>query len=99
MFIIVNLLSAIAAVVDIILTAYMFLIIARAIVSWVNPDPYNPIVKFLYQTTEPVLYRIRRYLPFRGMAIDLSPLVLLFIIVFLKQFLVVTIQDIVLRLK
>ena len=99
MFIIVNFLSAIATVIDIILTAYMLLVIARALISWVNPDPYNPIVKFLYQTTEPVLYQIRRYLPFRAMAIDLSPLILLFIIVFLKQFLVVTIQDIVLRLK
>ena len=99
MFIIVNLLSAVATIIDIILTIYMFLIIARALISWVNPDPYNPIVNFLYQTTEPVLYRVRRVLPLRGIPIDLSPLIVLFIIIFLRQFLVVTIQDIVLRLK
>jgi len=99
MFIIINLLNAIATIIDVMLTIYMFLIIARAVISWVNPDPYNPIVNFLYQTTEPVLYRIRRYLPFRGMAIDISPIIVLFIIIFLKQFLVITIQDIVLKLK
>ena len=99
MFVIVNLLSAFATIIDIILTIYMFLIIARALISWVNPDPYNPIVKFLYQTTEPVLYQVRRYMPFRGMAIDISPIIVLFIIVFLRQFLVVTINDIILRLK
>ena len=99
MVVIVNLLSAFATIIDIILTIYMFLIIARALISWVNPDPYNPIVKFLYQTTEPVLYQVRRYMPFRGMAIDISPIIVLFIIVFLRQFLVVTINDIILRLK
>jgi len=99
MFIIVNFLNALATIIHYILTIYMWLIIIRAVISWVNPDPYNPIVNFLYQITEPVLYRIRRYLPFRGMAIDISPLIAFVIIFFLDQFLVVTIRDIVIRLK
>jgi YggT family protein len=99
MFIIVNLLNALATIIHCILTIYMWLIVIRALISWVNPDPYNPIVNFLYQITEPVLYRIRRYLPLRGMAIDISPLIAFIIIFFLDQFLVVTIRDIVIRMK
>jgi len=99
MFIIVNFFNALATIIHYILTIYMWLIIIRAVISWVNPDPYNPIVNFLYQITEPVLYRIRRYLPFRGMAIDISPLIAFVIIFFLDQFLVVTIRDVVIRLK
>ena len=99
MFIIVNLLDAIAIIIHYILTIYMWLIIARALISWVNPDPYNPIVNFLNQVTEPVLYQIRRYLPFRNMSIDFSPIIAFIIIIFLDRFLVGTLQDIVLRLK
>ena len=99
MFIIINLFDALATIIHIVLTVYMWLIIIRAILSWVNPDPYNPIVNFLYQVTEPVLYQIRRYLPLRGMAIDISPIIAFVIIIFLDRFLVQTIQDIVLRLK
>ena len=99
MFIIVNLLDAIAIIIHYVLTIYMWMIIIRAVISWVNPDPYNPIVNFLYQVTEPVLYRVRRYLPFRGMAIDLSPIIVFILIIFLDRFLVGTLQDIVLRLK
>ena len=99
MFIIINLLDAIAIIIHYVLTIYMWMIIIRAVISWVNPDPYNPIVNFLYQVTEPVLYRVRRYLPFRGMAIDLSPIIVFILIIFLDRFLVGTLQDIVLRLK
>ncbi len=99
MFIIVNLLEAIAIILHYILTIYMWLIIIRALLSWVSPDPYNPIVRFLYQATEPVLYQVRRYLPLRGLAIDISPIVVFVIILFLDQFLVGTLQDIVIRLK
>ena len=63
MFIIVNLLDAVALVIHYLLNIYMWLIIVRALLSWVNPDPYNPIVSFLYQVTEPVLYRIRTIPP------------------------------------
>jgi YggT family protein len=99
MFIIVNLLDASAIIIHYVLTIYMWLIIARALISWVNPDPYNPIVNFLNQITEPVLYQIRRYLPFRNMAMDFSPIIAFMIIIFLDRFLVGTIQDIVVRLK
>jgi YggT family protein len=99
MFVIVRLLEAIAVILHYILTIYMWLIIIRALLSWVSPDPYNPIVRFLYQATEPVLYQVRRYLPLRGLAIDISPIVVFVIILFLDQFLVGTLQDIVIRLK
>ena len=58
--------------------------------SWVNPDPYNPIVRFLYGITEPVFAFVRRYLPILPMGLDLSPLIVLLAIVFLQQFLVKT---------
>jgi len=99
MFIFVNLLEAIAVILHFILTIYMWLIIIRALLSWVSPDPYNPIVRFLSQATDPVLYQVRRYLPLRGFAIDISPIVVLAIIFFLDHFLVGTLQDIIIRLK
>lgn len=99
MFIIANLLSALAVILHYALTIYMWIIVARAIISWVNPDPYNPIVRFLYQTTEPVLYRIRRMLPMRMAGLDLSPIVVFIIILFLENFLVRTIQEIAVRLQ
>ncbi|NPA49714.1 MAG: YggT family protein [Thermodesulfobacteria bacterium] len=87
MFIIAHFLKALATVLDMALSLYMWIIIIRALLSWVNPDPYNPIVRFLYNITEPVLSRIRRVLPPLG-GIDLSPLVAILGIVFLKQFLI-----------
>lgn len=82
-----NFFSAIAYVLDKTLDIYMYIIIGRAIISWVNPDPYNPIVRFLYKATEPVLYRVRRILPDMG-GVDLSPLVVILAIYFLKAFIV-----------
>lgn len=98
MFVLANLLNALAYIVDVLLTIYMWLIIARALLSWVNPDPYNPIVRFLYQVTEPVLGFVRRRLPLVFGGLDLSPLLVLLAIVFLKQFLVPTLQQLGLRL-
>lgn len=86
MFAIGNLIVALAKVLDIVLTVYYWLILARAILSWVNPDPFNPIVRFLHQTTDFVLDPIRRLLPV--MAIDISPIIAFLIIVFVKEFLV-----------
>ncbi len=97
MFIFGNFLSAAATVLDIILTAYMWIVIARAIISWVNPDPYNPIVRFLVSATEPVLYPIRRRLP-TGMGLDFSPLIVIAVIYFGKLFLVRTLMDLSYRL-
>jgi len=86
-FVLANLIDASATVIYYLLTIYMWIIIIRSLISWVNPDPYNPIVRFLYQATEPVLYPIRRRLPFMG-GIDLSPIIVLLIIIFLQVFLV-----------
>ena len=74
MFILANLLESVAAVLGVVLSAYMWIIIARAVISWVNPDPYNPIVRFLYSATEPVLYRVRRLLPLYVGGVDFSPI-------------------------
>ncbi|MBI3597156.1 MAG: YggT family protein [Nitrospirae bacterium] len=77
MFIAANLITAVAEVISLILYFYMWVIIIRALVSWVNPDPYNPIVQFLYKVTEPVLHPIRRLMPVYNMGIDLSPLIVI----------------------
>jgi YggT family protein len=81
-------LGAVANLVNLVLVAYMWIIIARAILSWVNPDPYNPIVRFLYRVTEPVLRPVRDRLPTFQMGLDLSPMVVLLGIYFLKEFLI-----------
>lgn len=96
MFIFSNFIIALAKVVDIILTIYYWLILIRALISWVNPDPFNPIVQFLSRATEPILYPIRRLLP--AMAIDISPIIAFIGIMFLKSFLVATLMEIGYRL-
>ncbi|MEW6218411.1 MAG: YggT family protein [Thermodesulfobacteriota bacterium] len=93
MFVLSNLLVALARILDFGLSAYMWLIIARAILSWVSPDPYNPIVQFLYGVTEPVLGRIRRLLPLTAGGIDFSPIILIMAIIFLQSFLVPTLHQ------
>ena len=98
MFIFANLLVAVARLSDILLTIYMYLIIGRAIISWVNPDPYNPIVSFLYRVTEPVLDRVRSKLPNLG-GLDLSPMVVILIIIFLQKFAVDSLYDLGYRIK
>lgn len=90
MFVLTNLIVALAKIIDIVLTLYMWIIIFRALISWVNPDPYNQIVIFLYRVTEPVLGPVRRFLPMRNIGIDFSPIIVLLIILFLKYFLVET---------
>ena len=83
MFIAANVLEGIAHVLDWVLTIYMYILIARALISWVNPDPYNPIVQFLSRATEPVLFTIRRRLGY-SMAVDFSPIIAILIIIFLQ---------------
>ncbi len=99
MFVISNFLSSLAQVIDVTLTVLYWLIIVRALISWVSPDPNNPIVQILYKTTEPILYPIRKVLPldFR-FGIDISPIIAFLIIIFLKSFLVRTILDLSLKL-
>lgn len=93
MFMLNNFLFAIAKLIDFILGAYMWIIIGRAIISWVNPDPYNPIVRFLHEATEPVLSRIRRLVPSLIGGIDFSPILVILAIIFLQSFLVQTLKQ------
>lgn len=79
--------SALYQVVNLVFQIYIFIVIARALVSWVNPDPYNPIVRFLYNATEPVLERMRRILPLQFSGIDLSPIALLLLLSVVEQLL------------
>ncbi len=99
MFIVSNLLIALAGVLGVVLTLYTYVIIARAILSWVNPDPYNPIVRFLYNATEPILYRVRRTIPSYAGGIDFSPLIVLLGVYFLQSFLVQSIRDLAVALR
>ena len=98
MFIIANFLKAVASIADTVLTIYMYILIARAIISWVNPDPYNPVVNFLYRATEPILQRVRRSLPSTG-GLDLSPLMVILAIYFLKMFVINSLAELADRLK
>lgn len=93
MFVLANFLVALAQILDFLLWAYLWIVVARAVVSWVNPDPYNPIVRFLYGATEPVLYRIRRVLPLYAGGIDFSPLIVFIAVIFLQRFLVASLYD------
>jgi YggT family protein len=93
-----NFLLAIAKLINFVLSAYIWVVIARAVITWVNADPYNPIVRFLHQATDPLLLRIRRVLPAMG-GLDLSPMVLILVIVFLQSFLVPTLQQIAVSLQ
>ncbi len=77
-------LQAVAGVVDLLLNVFMYLIIGRAIISWVNPDPYNPIVNFLYTATEPVMRIARKIIPPIGGTLDISPIIVLVLIYFIR---------------
>jgi YggT family protein len=99
MFIASNLLNALATILDIALTAYYWIIIVRAVVSWVNADPWNPIVQFLHRATDPVLRPIQRMLPTRGWGIDFSPLVAILAIIFVQRFLVASLNELAWRLR
>ncbi|NCP09681.1 YggT family protein [bacterium] len=98
MFLFSNFIAALARVVDIALTLYMWIIIARAVISWVSPDPYNPIVRFLIRVTEPVLGRIRRLIPINLGGMDFSPIIALLAIIFLQSFLVKSLAEFAMRL-
>lgn len=98
MFILGNFLRALASLLNWALWAYMWILVARAVISWVSPDPYNPIVQFLVRSTEPVLRPVRRLLPLPG-GIDFSPLVVILGLVFLQQFLVPSLLQLAWRLQ
>lgn len=98
MFVLANFLVAIATILDYLLTIVNWLIIVRALLSWVTPDPYNPIVQFLYRTTEPILIPFRRLMPLYRVGIDISPVFALIFIWFLKIFAVRTLLGIAMRI-
>ncbi|MBI5149944.1 MAG: YggT family protein [Candidatus Omnitrophica bacterium] len=97
MFVLSNFFAALAKMADVLLSVMYWLILIRALISWVSPDPFNPVVQFLYRTTDPILEPIRRLLP--PMGIDISPLIAFLAIYFLRSFLVSTLFDLALRLR
>jgi YggT family protein len=99
MFVVSNFIFAVTRLIELVLWAYFWIIIARAVLSWVSPDPFNPIVRFLYRVTEPVLRPIRYRLPTLAMGIDLSPMVVILAIYFLDTFLVYSLRDLALSLR
>jgi YggT family protein len=88
MFVVAYLFTALGNLLDLLIQAYILIIIARAVISWVNPDPYNPIVRFLVRVTEPVLRPIRQRMPMGTMGLDLSPMIVILALIFLQRFLV-----------
>ncbi|MCH7768698.1 MAG: YggT family protein [Nitrospinae bacterium] len=99
MFVFGNFLQAVALILSYVLWAYMWIVIGSVIISWVGADPYNPIVRFLHQATEPVFYRVRRYLPMSGWGLDFSPIIVLLAIYFTRVFLIRSLLDLAQRLR
>jgi YggT family protein len=99
MFVASNFVLAITRLLELVINAYIWIIIARAIISWVNPDPYNPIVRFLYRVTEPVLRPVRHRMPTLAMGLDLSPMVVILVLYFLDWFVVSSLRDVALGLR
>jgi YggT family protein len=98
MFIAGNVLEGIATILDTVLWLYMWVIIIRALVSWVNPDPWNPIVQFLQRATDPVLYQIRKRLGMGSMGFDFSPIIAILLIMFLQIAVVGSLKDLAIRM-
>jgi len=98
MFVAGNALSGVAIILDYVLTLYMWVIIARALISWVNPDPWNPIVQFLNRATEPVLAPIRRMIGLR-IGMDVSPIIVILIIIFLQKAVVQSLGEFAMRMN
>jgi YggT family protein len=94
-----NFVLALAGVLDGLINVYSLVLLVSILVSWVNADPYNPIVRFLRGATEPLLARVRRALPFVVVgAIDLSPIVVMLGLQFLRTFLVGTLAELAYQL-
>jgi YggT family protein len=100
MFVVANFLVAIARVLDIAINVFIWLIVIRAIVSWISVDPFNPIVQFLNKSTDPVLFPLRKVLPFSlKWGIDITPVIAVLILIFAQSFVVKTIVDVAGRLR
>ena len=98
MFVLANFLLGVARVLDVGLNIYLWFIIIRAVLSWVNPDPYNPIVRFLHRSTDPVLQWVRRKVPAVFGGLDLSPVIVILAIYFLQIFLVRSLTELAVSL-
>ncbi|MCS7197195.1 MAG: YggT family protein [Candidatus Bipolaricaulota bacterium] len=99
MFMLRNFVVALVSVLDWAITIYIWVVIIRALISWVQPNPYNPIVQFLHAVTEPLLAPIRYYLlRFMPVGIDLSPMVLILLLVLVQRFSIPTLLELALRL-
>ena len=99
MFIVANFLAGAANVLDLALNVYLWLVVARAVLSWVSPDPNNPIVRFLYRATDPVLHWVRRKIPLSFGGIDFSPMLVILAIIFLRSFVVRSLVELASRLS
>ncbi|MBI4353235.1 MAG: YggT family protein [Candidatus Omnitrophica bacterium] len=99
MFVLANFIEAVALVLRWVMDVLWWLIIIRAVLSWVNADPANPIVQFIERVTEPLLLPFRKIIPAYKLGIDLSPVFALLLLYFLRIFLVQTLLEVALRLK
>lgn len=99
MFIFGNLVMAVATVLDYALDAYMWVVIIAALITWVNPDPYNPVVRFLRAVTEPVFRPIRKMIGYRLGPVDISPIIVILAIVFIQKFFVRSLLELGIKLK
>lgn len=99
MFILGNFIITVAEILDYVLWIYMWIIIISALISWVNPDPYNPIVRFLHRITEPVLRPVRRLIGNRLGPLDISPLIVILVIMFVQRFLITSLMEIGFKIK
>jgi YggT family protein len=98
MFIIANLIETLAQIINIVINIYIWAIIIRAILSWINPNPYHPFMIFLAKITEPVLGFVRQFIPDLG-GIDLSPMLVILVLYFVKDFFVKTLFQVALYLQ
>ena len=98
MFVLGNLLSSLAELLQMVFQIYTLVLIVRVLISWVSPDPFNPVVQFLGRVTDPVLEPLRRMIPPLG-PIDLSPIIALLLLQALQHFLVRTLLDLSFRMR
>jgi YggT family protein len=97
-FVLGNFLSAIAWVLDNVITIYTFVIVVNALLSWVRPDPFNPIVRALATMSDFLLDPIRRLIPMHSLGVDLSPLIAILFLFFTRVFVVQTLRDLAARM-
>lgn len=99
MFVFGNLLNGIAYVVNMVLELYLWIVIIRTILSWIRPNPFNPLVRIIYGLVDPVTYRLSRILPTRIGMFDIAPFVVILIIIFLQKFLIGSLFDLAMHLR